>query len=126
MPEKRSDEWPKRWKQAYAKWRAIVKKTKNEEIFDRSRGFENLTVWDSCGYCDEYHSKSIVICSSCPLNQRKILWKNQYIPVCHNHQATKSAVRLYVKEMFSFNPSRKKAIKLATIVRDEIAKDSPK
>ena len=131
MPdEKRSDRWSGRYASSLSKWKKIIEKTEARENFFGTTGFKLFDVWTICGYCKEfgYFSAPVLtdFCKNCPLNQRKATWEKPEIPICNNNPHKDSVVRLFVKEMNKHRPNREKAIKLAKIVRDEIAKDKPK
>ena len=139
MTKKRSDKWPERHASSLEKWNKIVEKTEAGEDFSNKvmYGFSDLPVWTTCGYCEELNFYRLHLnllyfnllhsttCFCCLLNQRKIIWEGKKIPICNRTLISMSVASTFVNEMISSNPDREKAIKLAKIVRDEIAKDKP-
>ncbi|MFC1609121.1 hypothetical protein ACFL3M_02930 [Patescibacteria group bacterium] len=80
------------WTAAYLKWKGVVEMTRGGHMFTDSEGFENLPVWQSCGYCAE-SGKYIKKCFRCYLGNQ---FSKDGKVICYRHFYEDSVVAEYV------------------------------
>ena len=111
----RSKKWPQRHQKSVEKWEKIGQKIDQEIPFDQWRGWYDLPVIVSCGYCDEWglcdESRSCLNC---------FLFKKQ---VCSFHRRSYITFWQFIDEMVSvFSWRRDRLLKTAEEINWEKAK----
>ncbi|MCK4386534.1 MAG: hypothetical protein KAV41_00400 [Candidatus Pacebacteria bacterium] len=106
----------KNWLSSARKWVKIVIKVQWEEKFASDRGFKELLVVTSCGYCEEFAT-----CDSCSLFLKRV----ESCLVCFDKLRFKTHFTCFVDEMQTEEPNFEIALRHAEVILNAILEDCP-